>query len=631
MCGVAGLFSPGTPRPGPDLEAIARRVTRTLQHRGPDAEGTWSDARAGIALGHRRLSILDLSPAGAQPMHSACGRYVIVFNGEIYNHMALRAELPAQTWRGHSDTETLLAAIAQWGLEKALQRSAGMFALALWDTETRTLSLARDRLGEKPLFFGRLGADLVFASELKALRCHPDFRSGVDPSALAQLLARGCIGAPSTIYPGIFQLPPGTTMSFREGDMQGRQAHPVPYWTLDTAIDQRLSSATPTPAAAVDRLESLLCEVVAEQMVADVPVGAFLSGGIDSSLVVAMMQQVATTRVRTFTIGFPSRAHDESTYARRVAQHLRTDHTELRLTDTEVQDLLPRVVDWFDQPFGDSSALPTYLVSNLARKHVTVCLSGDGGDEMFAGYTRYGRLVCHWNRVSRWPLALRRAASSLCSLEPLPMQVRRALHLAGSASPAEFYARMVTQWPAFTGVVRNAAVTDSGLVVPNAMGQSPIEGAMYADTLAYLPNDVLTKVDRTAMANSLEVRIPLLDCRVVEWAWTLPLSVRRRDGIPKWPLRTLLARHLPTELIDRPKMGFGVPLDDWLRGPLREWAEDLLSEARLQREGHLDPRPVRAAWRRHLTGEAHLRDQLWPVLMFEQWLEAERRSGRPSP
>ncbi|MBL8346488.1 MAG: asparagine synthase (glutamine-hydrolyzing) [Rubrivivax sp.] len=620
MCGIAGLWHRGSAFTAAGLEDIAQRMTRALAHRGPDAQGTWASPSNGLVLGHRRLSILDLSPAGAQPMRSASGRFVIVFNGEIYDHLALRRALPAQSWRGHSDTETLLAAIAHWGLPKALQRCAGMFALALWDSETCTLSLARDRLGEKPLYYGRIGGDFVFGSELKALRHHPAYQGGVDRGALAALFSRGFIGAPRTIHPGLSKLPPGTVLSIRENPNDADTAMPSPFWALREVVEARRLDTAPSAAEAVDQLADLLHTVVGEQVVADVPVGAFLSGGIDSSLVVAAMKQVSTQPVRTFTIGFPSRKHDETEYARRVARHLGTVHTELQLTDAQVLELVPKMTSWFDEPFGDSSALPTYLVSMLARRHVTVCLSGDGGDEMFAGYSRYARLAANWSRLQRWPGAWRRASARLGALGVAPRRARQTLHLAGSRNGGEFYARMVSQWLPYTGVVKDVEMPTDVITLPQSLDDSPIEGAMYADALAYLPDDILTKVDRTAMANSLEVRIPLLDRRIVEWAWQLPIDIRRHDGVAKWPLRTLLARHLPVELIDRPKMGFGVPLDEWLRTSLRPWAEDLLDERRLRREGFLEPRAVRAAWQQHLARKADLRDVLWPALMFQQWL-----------
>lgn len=633
MCGIAGFWMGESSREPDAARTLLQHMTRTLQHRGPDAEGLWLSDDAALGLGHRRLSILDLSPAGAQPMHSACGRYVIVFNGEIYNHVKLRAQLPPQSWRGHSDTETLLAAIAQVGLAEALRRSDGMFALALWDREARTLSLARDRLGEKPLYHSRVGGDLVFASELKALRQHPAFKGGVDRLALATLLARGCIGGTSTIHPGVHRLPPGTVLTLRSGAGACDDAGPQPYWSLRALVEKRCDAPPTAPDQVVDQLDALLDQVVREQVVADVPVGAFLSGGIDSSLVVAAMQRVSSTPVRTFTIGFPSREHDESGYARRVAQHLGTEHTELQLTDAQVLEFVPKAASWFDEPFGDSSALPTFLVSMLARRHVTVCLSGDGGDEMFAGYTRYGRLERHWSRLRHWPQVLRRPVALLAGSDLLPTRMRVALHLAGSRTPAEFYSRMVSQWPAYTHAVLGERCEAVAPELPDGIAASPIEGAMFVDALGYLPDDILTKVDRTAMANSLEVRIPLLDRRIVEWAWALPLAARRRNGVTKWPLRELLARRLPAELIDRPKMGFGVPLDEWLRTSLRPWAEELLDEHRLRREGYLDARAIRRTWQRHLSGRAHLRDVLWPVLMFQQWLSSGQATGagRGSP
>jgi asparagine synthase (glutamine-hydrolysing) len=609
MCGIVGLLGSGSP------DADIRLLTETLRHRGPDDGGVFVDAAAGISLGHRRLAIVDLSAEGHQPMASACGRYVIVYNGEIYNHLSLRAALPDVAWRGHSDTETLLAAVVRWGVRDALSRCSGMFAFALWDRHERRLTLARDRIGEKPLYHGWIGRDFIFASELKAIARHPRFAAGVDREALVRLLAHGHIDGGHSIYQGISSLPPGALLQIEPGGRESIER----YWKLeDFAAGPRASLE---PAAAVDELERRLGAVIGEQVIADVPVGAFLSGGIDSTTVVALMRAYSSRPVRTFTVGFESRGHDESAYARAVAGHLGTDHTELRVGDAEVRAAIPVVAESFDEPFGDSSAIPTYLVSRLARRHVTVALSGDGGDELFCGYTRYQRLRHHWTRLARLPRVLRRGLSWAAGpLAASGVPGAALLRSAAQDNAAGFYEFMTRQWRQPRDVVLGAPPPVAPPAVPVAIAGNALESAMFADSLGYLPNDILVKVDRAGMACSLESRIPMLDHRLVEWSWTLPLDLKLRDGTAKWLLRQVLDRHVPRELIDRPKMGFGVPLDEWLRTSLRPWAEDLLSEQTLRRQGYLDARAIRRAWQLHLSGRVNSRDRLWPVLMFQDWL-----------
>ncbi|MDP2794823.1 MAG: asparagine synthase (glutamine-hydrolyzing) [Sulfurisoma sp.] len=642
MCGIAGCLGPGA-----GLRETASRMAAALAHRGPDDAGDWADANAGIALAHRRLSVLDLSPAGHQPMVSASGRYVIAFNGEIYNHADLRRELEAArqaiAWRGHSDTETLLAAIENWGLEPTLAKCVGMFALALWDCRERTLELARDRLGEKPLYHGRSGDMVLFASELKALRAHPAFRAEVDRDALALFLRHAYIPAPSSIYRGIRKLPPAAILRI---DSDGRERLRY-YWSVADAVRQGLSRPfTGTATEATDELERHLARAIGGQRVADVPLGAFLSGGIDSSTVVALMQAQATTPVRTFSIGFHEEGHDEARHARAVASHLGTAHTELYVTPREARDVITRLPEIHDEPFADSSQIPMFLVARLARRHVAVGLSGDGGDELFGGYNRYFVGGALWQRLSHLPIPLRGAvARALRTPSPaawdrlhalvgpaLPGRWRHTsvgdkLHkLAGvidAASPAEVYRRLISHWPDPAALVVGAGDTPTGpagQAVPEMLDDF-VQSMMYLDTVGYLPDDILTKVDRAAMAVSLETRLPLLDHRIVEFAWSLPMSLKMRDGAGKWLLRQVLYRHVPRALVDRPKMGFGVPIDTWLRGPLRDWAESLLDAGRLRREGWLRPEPIRTCWEEHLSGRRNWQHRLWNVLMFQAWIE----------
>lgn len=654
MCGIAGFLAPGGSTAGPqETDALLRRMGQAIAHRGPDDTGVWIDGDAGLGLVHRRLSIIDLSPAGHQPMHSAGGRYVLVFNGEIYNHGAIRAELervvPGQRWRGHSDTETLLAAIEVWGVVPAVERCTGMFALALWDRETRRLQLARDRVGEKPLYYGWHGRGparaLLFGSELKALRAHPSFgadgEAEVDRDALLLFMRHGYVPAPWTIHRGVRKLPPGTIASFDAGTEA-----PViePYWSaVETMLRGHAAPLDLGPDEAVDRLEALLRDAIGRQMVADVPLGAFLSGGIDSSTVVALMQSQSQTPVRTFSIGFHEQGYDEAQHAKAVAHHLGTDHTELYVTPAEAMDVVPRLPEMYDEPFADSSQIPTYLVSALARRHVTVALSGDAGDELFCGYNRYAITERMWSRIAAVPMPVRRLAAALLTAVPetgwnrlgaaagrvLPAghRVNRlgnkvhkgAQAMLGHNSDA-LYLRTVSQWADPAPLVPGATEPHTLLTgAPTPLAALPDVPRMMAyDLLTYLPDDILVKVDRAAMAVSLETRVPLLDHRVIEFAWQLPLALKLRGGLSKWPLRQVLYRYVPRALVERPKMGFGVPIDAWLRGPLREWAEDLLAPARLRDHG-LAAAPIRAAWQSHLDGSANAQYPLWNVLMYQAW------------
>ena len=645
MCGFTGFFSQGTP--AGDAREIAKAMADRIAHRGPDDSGVWSDADSGITLAHRRLSIVDLSAAGHQPMLSGNGRWVLAYNGEIYNHLDMRKQLGAEgsapDWRGHSDTETLLACIQAWGVDATLKRSVGMFAMALWDREERALWLARDRIGEKPLYYGWQGNTFLFGSELKALRAHPSFNASVDRGALALLLRHNYVPGPHSIYDGIHKLPPGTWLKMDAGR---REAEPVAFWSLsEIAEDGFANPFTGSDSEAVDALEVHLGKAVRGQMMADVPLGALLSGGIDSSLITALMQAGSTRPVRTFTIGFDEKEYDEAVHARAVAAHLGTEHTEMRLSANDALALIPQLPEMYDEPFADSSQLPTHLVMKLARQHVTVALSGDAGDEFFGGYNRYFMGPKVWKRIGWMPAPARRAVGA--ALTSLPAAaINRAFsplaNAAGIALPGDkahklgrrlrevrslddLYAGLVTEWPDAAGMVINSDIP--GNLVDDRERwprlADPVARMMALDGLTYLPDDILVKVDRASMAVSLETRAPFLDRDVMEFAWSLPMSMKLRDGKGKWILRQLLDRHVPRELFERPKMGFGIPLDEWLRGPLREWAESLLAEDRLRREGYFNPQQIRATWVRHLRGDASFGYRLWSVLMFQAWLECQ--------
>ena len=632
------------------MSAVAERMAATLSHRGPDDSGSWADAAAGIALGHRRLSIIDLSPEGHQPMQSRSGRYVISYNGEIYNFREVRAELDRDgaVWRGHSDTEVMLAAFDAWGVEGALRRFNGMFAFALWDRHEHVLNLARDRLGEKPLYYGWMGNTFLFGSELKALRAHPSWAGNIDRNALAAYLRHNYVPAPHSIYQGIAKLPPAHLLRVRATDP--REARPEPYWSLREAAEAGVAQPQEVDDnTAVDELDALLRDSVAHRMVADVPVGVFLSGGIDSSTVVALMQAQSSRPVRSFSIGFDEEAYNEARHAKAVAAHLGTDHTELYVTPREAMSVIPRLPQIYDEPFADSSQIPTLLVSQLARQHVTVTLSGDGGDELFCGYVRYfwGRRI--WNRIGRLPYGLRTAtARALNALSPASWnrmlagvnrvvtstalgeitgdRVHKLAEVLAVAGPDALYHGLVSHWTKPEQIVHGSR---EALTALNDRSQWAglddfTNRMMYLDGVTYLPDDILVKVDRASMAVSLEARVPMLDHRVVEFAWRVPLSRKTRNDQGKWLLRQVLYRYVPRELIDRPKMGFGVPIDTWLRGPLREWAESLLSERRLREEGYFDPAPIRQKWAEHLGGTRNWQYWLWDILMFQAWLDASR-------
>lgn len=655
MCGLVGFLGSVTGADG-DAETLLHRMADTLIHRGPDDDGVWCDSEQRIGFGHRRLSILDLSPAGHQPMVSDCGRFVIAFNGEIYNHSDLRNELRQiphsphlsrrehVVWRGHSDTETLLAGIEAWGLEATLKKSIGMFAIALWDRQTCTLTLARDRIGEKPLYYGWQGSDnegvFLFGSELKSLKEHPAFAANIDRDALCLLLRHNYIPAPHSIYQGIAKLEPGCLLSVS-------LAQPEPriwkYW--DAIVVARAGMDKPfagTADEAVDALEVIVKDAVRQQMAADVPLGAFLSGGIDSSAVVALMQAQSSRPVKTFTIGFNEEGYNEAVHANAVARHLGTEHTELYVSPQQAMEVIPRLPGLYCEPFADSSQIPTFLVAELARQHVTVSLSGDAGDELFCGYNRYQLTASLWNKLSIIPIPLRSlAANGITAISPqtwnrfvgfLPWtsvgdKLHKGAGVMTSASVGELYLGMVSSWADPAALVVGG-IEPATLLTGNSpllTGLSDVQSMMALDTLTYLPDDILVKVDRAAMGNSLESRVPFLDHRVVEFAWQLPMGYKLREGQTKWALRQVLYRHVPRELIDRPKMGFGFPIDMWLRGPLRNWAEDLLSEQRLRKEGFFYPEPIRQKWVEHLSGNRNWSSQLWAVLMFQAWLEQEKK------
>jgi len=628
MCGFAGFFDSSPRASAAEMEAVASRMAARLQHRGPDDAGAWIDADAGVAFGFRRLSIVDLSPQGHQPMRSPSGRYVIALNGEIYNHRALRAELERAAqrpnFRGHSDTEVLLAAIDRWGVDGALQRCAGMFAFALWDCEKRKLHLVRDRLGERPLYYGRMGRTLLFGSELKALQAHPAWRGEIDRDVLTLLFRFNYIPGPFSIFKNIRKLPPGTIVSI---DESVELPAPVEYWSAHRAVTAGMTNRFPRgEAEAAERLEALLREVIRDQMVADVPVGALLSGGIDSSTIVALMQAESARPVKTFTIGFYEDRFNEAAHAKEVARHLGTDHTEHYLTPEDALGVIPRLPLLYDEPFADLSQIPTFLLAAIARRKVTVCLSGDGGDELFGGYHRYfyGRRI--W-KSARWiPLGARRATSRLVQKfapgSRAGQKLAKLAELLDADDPRALYLRFMSHWRAPAVLVPGAA--EPATVLTN--GHRPkladfVEEMMLADLVGYLPDDILVKVDRASMGVSLEVRVPFLDHRVVEFAATLPMSMKAASGQGKRLLRKVLDKHVPRDLVERPKWGFAPPLASWLRGPLRPWAEELLDEKRLRSQGILDPAPIRARWREHFAGRRDWNCSLWGVLMFQSWLD----------
>ncbi|QNI52881.1 asparagine synthase (glutamine-hydrolyzing) [Synechococcus sp. BIOS-E4-1] len=646
MCGLVGFLTQGIWSSEEETVPLLHRMTNRIVNRGPDSAGYWHDSDAGIALGHRRLSVVDLSPAGAQPMHSACGRYVMAFNGEIYNHLELRELLGNSLWRGHSDTETVLEAFSSWGIISTLQRCNGMYAIALWDKKERTLTLARDRIGEKPLYYGWQGQGanscFLFGSELNALKAHPSFSTVINRDALSLYMRHNYIASPHSIYQGIHKLTPGCFLTI---SLSLQEPDEISYWSLPLVAQHGVTQPfTGSDDSAIDTLESLLKDSVRQQMVADVDLGAFLSGGIDSSTVVALMQAQSNRPVKTFTIGFSEDAYNEAIYAKAVAKHLGTEHTELYVTPQQALDVIPKLPNLYNEPFADSSQIPTFLVSQLASQYVTVSLSGDAGDELFCGYGRYMFTRSLWDRIRILPLPFRKILEAgITGLSPAHLNILLAplklfksyslrkgnlgdrLHKAAGllASPSlnSLYLDLVTHWvPNDLVLGANEPLTYLSGNNLALSGLDSMQRMMALDTLSYLPDDILVKVDRAAMGVSLETRLPFLDQRVVEFAWQLPQDLKMRGGAGKWALRQVLNRYVPSELIDRPKMGFGVPLDDWLRGPLRDWAEDLLCESRMRQEGYLNPEPIQRKWAEHVSGTRNWHYHLWDVLMFQSWL-----------
>ena len=647
MCGLTGFWSN---KAGLDLSSEVEVMTQTLSHRGPDDWAVWVDEVTGVAMGHRRLSILELSEQGAQPMHSACGRYVLVFNGEIYNHLALRTELQnagsATLWRGHSDTETLLAGFAVWGVVDTLKRAVGMFAFALWDRVELCLTLGRDRFGEKPLYYGWAADAFIFGSELKALRAYPGFDNPINRGALALYFQHCTVPAPHSIYEDIFKLQPGFVLTLHTNGLTDRSLSIEPYWRLTDAVREGMANPVENETEAVSLLDGALREAIALQAVADVPLGAFLSGGVDSSTIVALMQAQSERPVQTFTVGFDEAGFDESPHALAVARHLGTDHHELRVSADDARSVIPLLPSLYDEPFADSSQIPTYLVCKAARQNVTVALSGDAGDELFGGYNRYFWAERIWKQIAWLPLSLRQAFSATIQQIPIgawdglgqilpgrngiarmgDKAYKLAHRMKTVKSLDDLYRSLVTEWPQELAPVKGAVHLDTLLDNSNLVaGMSEAEHRMMLwDSLTYLPDDILTKVDRAAMGVSLETRVPFLDHRVAELAWRLPLNMKIRGGVGKWALRQVLYNYVPRHLIERPKAGFGIPVGQWLRGPLRDWAETLLDEQRLEREGYLVAKPIREIWQQHLSGRQDWTVRLWTVLMFQAWLEENK-------
>jgi asparagine synthase (glutamine-hydrolysing) len=645
MCGIAGVLDPAASTSADRLGALASVMAASLEHRGPDDRGLWVDAEAGVAFGHRRLAVIDLGPGGAQPMISAGGRWVIAYNGEIYNHRQLRHRLEraGTSFRGDSDTEVLVAAVERWGVGRALDASEGMFAAALWDRRKRELHLLRDRFGEKPLYYGWVGAVFAFGSELKAVCALPGFGAELDRRAVARYLRHNCIPAPDTIWRGVRKLLPGHLVTLTHAPNPGVLPEQRCYWSAaDAVTEAREHPFLGSDSEMTDQLEDVLSDAVAARMVADVPVGAFLSGGIDSSTIVALMQLHATRPVRTFTVGFADRAFDESPEAAAVAAHLGTDHTAVHIGDAEAVEVIARLPDIWDEPFSDVSQIPTYLVSRVARREVTVSLSGDGGDELFAGYNRHAWLDRVWGRAAVMPAGTRRIASSALGrippalvdqaarILPVGWQVRnpstkvaKLARVLAASDPEDAYRALTTHWDDAPSMVIGA----DPRVPPGDRHRSPVsdggitEQMLWFDLVGYLPDDILVKLDRAAMAVSLETRVPFLDRRVLDLAWSLPLQAKLRGGRTKWLLRQVLERHVPAKLVERPKMGFGLPIGPWLRADLAPWAEHLLDEQRLRTQGLLDPLPVRRAWDLHRSGRRDVGYELWDVLVLQSWID----------
>lgn len=641
MCGIAGVYDVSGTTSADRLYATVNAMSDAVRHRGPDHSGRWIDERAGIAMGQERLAIRDLSPLGHQPMTSSCGRYVITYNGEVYSQREIVQELGTRAGmlKGSSDTEVILEACAAWGVERALQRLIGMFAFALFDKQERTLTLARDRLGIKPLYWTRSGSTVLFGSELKALAASGLARLRIDRDALAGYMQYSYVAAPRTIYEGVRQMSPGTMLAI---DAQGDERI-AQYWSLpEIAARPRIDVGGGRERDALERLDALLVDSVSRRLVSDVPVGSLLSGGVDSSLVTALMAETSHSTVQTFTVGFDDVRFDESAHARAVAQHLGTEHHELTARPEDAMSLVEQIPKHYDEPFADSSQIPTMLVAELTRRRVAVVLSGDGGDELFYGYSRYAVTERTWLQAQRIPGALRRPAGALLAHTPvglldrlgdlLPDRYRRQdfgdkVRLVGRGLAEQDlggqYRGLLTHGPSSSNlVIGGRPLGRPGISIPLTASRRQVRDAMRLEDMRYyLPDDILTKVDRASMRVALEVRVPLLDHRVVELAWALPSDVFTRDGQGKWPLRDCLYRRVPRSLVDRPKVGFAVPIAEWLRGPLRSWAQELLDPALLARQGLLDPRHVALAWAEHQRG-LDRSPRLWDLLVLQMWLAA---------
>lgn len=644
MCGLAGFFN-SSPQVG-SFESILYAMTKRIEHRGPDGNGVWFNLDDRIGLGHQRLAVIDTSQQGHQPMQSQCGRYVVVYNGEIYNYRELKQGLIAKghCFLGNSDTEVLLALIVEHGILQTLQLISGMFAFALWDKKNKTISLARDRIGEKPLYYGLVHGALVFGSELKSIRAYPEFKSQISRSSLALFLQYGYIPAPHSIYANIFKLPPGTCISVSTSTIHTLPT-PTTYWSAQRVADDGLMSQPKiSERRALQQTHALLSDIVKNRMVADVPIGAFLSGGIDSSLITALMQVHSDKPVKTFTIGFQDKAYNEAEYAKLVAQHLKTDHIELYVGATDALSVIPQLATIYDEPFADSSAIPTFLVAQLAKQHVTVCLSGDGGDEVFGGYNRYllGQKI--WKKIALCPHPIRVFMQKLFLTVPptkwdvffnamrLPSmgdKIHKLASVVGVKSPELLYQHLISQWFNAHSLVKGQEQcgTEIKMVdLTQSQGVNFIEKMMITDTLSYLPDDIMVKVDRAAMAVSLESRAPYLDHQLIEFIWTLPQDLKIRRSETKWLLRQILSNYLPNKLVERPKMGFGIPLASWLRGPLRDWADSLLDKTMLDQQDMLHSGPIIDKWKEHLSGRRNWQYALWPILMFQEWFLQETLS-----
>ena len=623
MCGIVGFFNPKGFDPASETNQLIRMRDR-LTHRGPDDSGIWIDGNKGVALAHRRLSILDLTPAGHQPMKSSTGRFIITYNGEIYNHLELRNELDNDcniSWKGRSDTETILEVIEHKGIEYALNAFIGMFAFALYDFETHRLHLGRDRMGEKPLYYGWLKDTLVFGSELKALSTHNKFQNNLNQNILPAYFRHGYVTNSASIYKDIVKLPPGNLITFN-ADNRNQHSKPKPYWSLFKTInDCRNNEIINDENEALQLLKLNISTSISRQKISDVPIGAFLSGGIDSSTVVALMQEQSNSKVQTFSIGFTEKDYNEAQYAKKVAEHIGTDHVELYVNSQQSMEIIPKLANLFDEPFGDASAIPTYLVSKLASKAVKVVLSGDGGDELLGGYRRYHnqKSIIAWSMLKHVPSNVLKILQNFNISENFNSLIDRCNYKEFN----HFYRRNISQWD--DSLLReeyteNASIFEQHIDV---MHLTYLQRMMYIDSMTYLPEDILTKVDRSSMANSIETRIPLLDKNVIKCCWSLNDKLLNKNNSHKYILKKLLAEYVPMNLTERPKKGFSVPIDKWIRGPLRGWAEDLLSKQKIEKSGFFNYSEISKKWNEHINGKKNWRDSLWLLLMWQSWYECQ--------